>query len=63
MNDSEWDRETPARADGVEALIHALIHPSVTAEDRARAVALFVSARPAASAHAGDDDPPETSDA
>lgn len=56
-NDSDWDRQTPARADGVEALFAALI-PLLTDADRARIVGLFVPDRPGAGAHASDDDEP-----
>lgn len=57
-NDSLWDKQTPARADGVELLFHSLVHPDIADADRARVVALFMPDRPAASAHASDDDPP-----
>lgn len=57
-NDSLWDRQTPARADGIELLFHSLVHPDITAADRARVIGLFVPAPLPAGAHAGDDEPP-----
>jgi GH24 family phage-related lysozyme (muramidase) len=62
MNDSAWDRQVPARADDLEALIHSLI-PNLSDDDRARVSALFVVSRLAAGAHAGDVAPSESSDA
>lgn len=58
MNDSAWDKQTPARADGIELLIESLVHPEISDADRARAKSLFVPATLPAGAHAGDDEPP-----
>ncbi len=59
MNDSDWDRQVPARADHLEAIIHALI-PHITEVDRSRIAGLFIPMRPPAGAHAGESDAPDT---
>jgi GH24 family phage-related lysozyme (muramidase) len=59
MNSSQWDRQVPARADELEAIILSLI-PTVTDADRARIASLFIPTREATGAHAGDDDAPSS---
>lgn len=54
MEDSAWDKQVGRRADELEHLILSLV-PAITDADRARAVALFVSERPGASPHAGEE--------
>lgn len=54
MNDSQWDRQVPARANELEAIIRALI-PTITDEDRAHVASLFVPMHEDAGAHAGED--------